>query len=171
MFQLVVAVISIVLASSLAASAAYYGGSAYVESRERSIANALVSQSMQIKGAYTAFMTSEGRAPGYPDELVERGYLTSTSFPYREFGNYGYEGMWAFQVWGGNPSYPVHVLVISAQNPGLFTSFKRVCDQALKILNVTPRPPGEENIVGEGVACYSDIPEGRYVIHLRGTFS
>jgi len=170
MFQLVVAVISIVLASSLAASAAYYGGSAFVESRERSIANALVSQSMQIKGAYTTFMASEGRAPDYIEELIERGYLTSVTFPYKEFGNFGYEGMWSLQVWGSDPSHPVHVLVISAQNPGLFVKFKRVCDQALKDLNITPRPPGQENVAEEGVNCLSDIPEGKYVVHLRGTF-
>ena len=77
MFQLIVAVISIVLVAALAIASIFYGGDAFSKSSEKANVTALVNAGQQIAGAYTLFKTEQAAEPADLNDLVTNKYLAA----------------------------------------------------------------------------------------------
>lgn len=60
MFQLIVAVISIVLVAALAIASIFYGGEAFVKSSEKAVVTTLINQAQQISGASALYKADNG---------------------------------------------------------------------------------------------------------------
>jgi len=159
MFQLIVAVISIVLVAALALAATYYGGDVFVSSRTRTMAQALLEQSNQIKSAYILYRTENGSAPTTIDQMVLGGYLKPISFPYAGYGTSSVQGRWDIQNWGGTI-----MVMIAADGAGSYDGFETVCNQAVREVNGDPDVP---DLRGHGIRCYYTPPSaavfGRYI--------
>jgi len=148
MFQLIVAVISIVLVAAMALAATYYGGDVFVSARTRTMAQALLEQSSQIKSAYVLYKVEHGTVPTM-DDLVTAGYLKPTFFPYAGFGTASVQGRWDIQNWN-NPTNPIWVVVISADGIGSFDRFKEVCDQGKREVGADL---AVRDLRGHGIVC------------------
>lgn len=77
MFQLIVAVISIVLVAALAIASIFYGGEAFVKSSEKAVVTTLVNQAQQISGASALYRADNGVAATIEGLAVGGEYLAA----------------------------------------------------------------------------------------------
>lgn len=85
MFQLIVAIISILLIAALSLASLYYGGDAMTSGAAKSAAATFVNQGQQVAGAHALYKTGNGGTPvadgSNLSELVTGEYLAAVPTP------------------------------------------------------------------------------------------
>jgi len=74
MFQLIVSVMSIVLATVLAIASVFYGGSAYLQSQQKAKSATLINMAKQISSAMIMYVSDWGTMPVIQDQSMYQQY-------------------------------------------------------------------------------------------------